>query len=125
MTKFAETSFKVLQVMILVIFIASCTQDINFEKTKWAERTDPIYPSAYRSQMLKDLTTKHKLVGLSYSQLIKYLGDPDKEKINSVAYTIAIDYGSDIDPVYSKDLEFSYSKDSIITSFKILEWKKK
>lgn len=74
--------------------------------------------------MIKDLTTNHKLIGLSYAQLISYLGDPDGKETNSVVYTIAIDYGSDIDPVYSKKLEFSYSKDSTITSFKILEWKK-
>lgn len=74
--------------------------------------------------MLGDLTVNHKLVGLSYSQLVRYLGEPDTSTDSSLVYRIAIDYGSDIDPVYSKDLEFSYSKDSIITSFKILEWKK-
>ncbi|WP_167353168.1 hypothetical protein [Pedobacter steynii] len=124
MTKFTEISFDVLCVIVVVFFLTSCTQDISFEKTKWAEKADPIYPSAYRSQMLKDLTTNHKLIGLSYSQLIGYLGYPDSKEANTVVYRIAIDYGSDIDPVYSKNLEFSYSKDSIITSFKILEWKK-
>lgn len=125
MTKYFEVSFRVLQLLIVVIFAGSCTQDINFDRNKWTERTDPIYPSAYRAQMLTDLTTKHKLVGLSYSQLINYLGDPDSKEINSLVYTVAIDYGSDIDPIYSKKLEFSFSKESIITSFKILEWKKK
>lgn len=120
----AKTPFRMLQLVIVMIFIASCTQDIDFERTKWIERADPIYPSIYRSQMIKDLTTNHKLIGLSYAQLISYLGDPDGKETNSVVYTIAIDYGSDIDPVYSKKLEFSYSKDSTITSFKILEWKK-
>lgn len=124
MISLAKTSFRILQLSIVMIFTASCTQNVDFERTKWVERTDPIYPSAYRSAMLKDLTTNHKLIGLSCSQLINYLGDPDAKENNSVFYTIAVDFGSDIDPVYSKELEFSYSKDSTITSFKILEWKK-
>lgn len=125
MTKYFEVLFRVLQLLIVVIFVGSCTRDMHFERNKWTERDDPIYPSAYRAQMLTDLTTNHELVGLSYSQLINYLGDPDSEEINSLVYTVAIDYGSDIDPIYSKKLKFSFSKDSIITSFKILEWKRK
>lgn len=124
MIKFTKISLYVVHLIVMVIFLTSCAQNVEFEKTKWVENTDPIYPSAYRSKMLKDLTTNHKLIGLSYSQLIKYLGDPDSKDTNIVVYRIAVDYGSDIDPVYSKNLQFSYSKDSIITSFKILEWKK-
>lgn len=53
------------QLITVVIFIGSCTQDINFERNKWPERADPIYPSAYRAQMLRDLTTNHKLVSIN------------------------------------------------------------
>lgn len=74
--------------------------------------------------MLKDLTTNHKLLGLNCAQLVKYLGGPDYKEANLITYRIAVDYGNDIDPVYSKDLIFFYSKDSVITSFKIEEWKK-
>ena len=35
------------------------------------------------------------------------------------------DYENDIDPVYTKDLTFTFSRDSIITTFKLVEWKKK
>jgi hypothetical protein len=124
MIKFTKISLNVLHLIVMVIFLTSCTRDVRFEKTKWVENTDPIYPSAYRAKMLKDLTSNHKLIGLSYSQLIAYIGDPDSKDTNAVVYRIVVDYGSDIDPVYSKNLQFSYSKDSIITSFKILEWKK-
>ena len=124
MIKLTESPHNILHIIVVVIFFACCTQDINFEKTKWAEKTDPIYPSTYRSKMLKDLTANHKLIGLSYPELVKQLGDPDLKEANTVVYRIAVDYGSDIDPIYTKNLQFSYSKDSIITSFKILEWKK-
>lgn len=124
MISFAKTSFKILQVIIILIFITSCNQNIDFEKTKWNEQSDPTYPSIYRPLMLKDLTINHKLLGLNCAQLVKYLGNPDEKEANSITYTIAVNYGNDIDPVYSKNLIFFYSKDSVITSFKIAEWKK-
>jgi len=124
MISFAKTSFKILQVIFILIFITSCNQNIDFEKTKWNEQSDPVYPSIYRPMMLKDLTTNHKLLGLNCAQLVKYLGGPDYKEANLITYRIAVDYGNDIDPVYSKDLIFFYSKDSVITSFKIEEWKK-
>lgn len=114
----------VLQFVIVLISVSSCNQEINFEQNKWKEKTDNVFPSMYRPQMLNDLTTNHKLVGLSYNNLIQLLGIPDNTKDNLVSYSIIVDYGSDIDPIYSKDLEFTYSKDSIITSFRIKEWKK-
>lgn len=43
---------------------------------------------------------------------------------NSLTYNIVLNYGDDIDPVYSKNLDIFFSKDSIITSYKITEWKK-
>lgn len=124
MISFAKTLFKIFEVIIVLIFITSCNQNIDFEKTKWCEQTDPIYPSIYRPLMLKDLTTNHKLLGLNCAQLVKYLGNPDDKEANSITYSIAVDYGNHIDPVYSKNLTFFYSKDSVITSFKIAEWKK-
>ena len=75
--------------------------------------------------MLKDLTTEHKLVGLKYSQLIELLGEPNFNDSSSLAYKIIEDYGHDIDPVYTKNLDFTFLKDSTITSFKVYEWKKK
>lgn len=102
----------------------SCNQQIKFDKNKWNEQTDPLFPSSYRSKMLRDLTTNYKLIGLSYHQLIDRLGMPDNKDSSLVSYKIVVEYGSDIDPVYTKDLKFTYSKDSLITSFKVVEWKK-
>ena len=75
--------------------------------------------------MLTDLTTNYKLTGLKYSQLIDLLGIPDSKDSSSLSYKIIVDYGNDIDPVYAKNLDFTFSKDSVITSFNIDEWKKK
>jgi hypothetical protein len=104
--------------------LISCNQQIKFDKNKWHEQIDPAFPSTYRPRMLDDLTTNFKLIGLSYHQLVDRLGMTDSKDSGLVSYKIVVKYGSDIDPVYSKDLEFTYSKDSSITSFKVVEWKK-
>jgi hypothetical protein len=93
---------------------------------KWDEQPDLAFTPPYREKMLKDLTTNHKLVGLKYSEIINLLGAPNFHDGASASfgYDIIIDYGSDIDPVYTKTLDFTFSEDSVITSFKVNEWKK-
>jgi hypothetical protein len=51
------------------------------------------------------------------------LGQPQYEDSTSLGYQIDTHYDV-IDPVYHKQLELTFNKDSIITSFKIDEWKK-
>ena len=74
--------------------------------------------------MLKHLTTNYKLVGLKYGEIIKLLGEPNFSDSVSFAYKVVEDYGSNIDPVYTKNLDLKFDKDSVITSLKIAEWKK-
>jgi len=105
----------------LLLTIVSCNN--KFDKAKWNEPTDAGFPPECRSQMVEDLTSNYKLTGLACGELIDLLGIPDNRDSNTVVYNIALDYGWDIDPIYSKDLEFTFSKDSIITAYKIREWK--
>lgn len=105
----------------LFLIVASCQQ--KFDKIKWSEREDPAFPPSSRPEMLNDLITNNKLVGLSFRQLIARLGPPDNKDGNIVIYKVDVDFGTDIDPVYTKDLEFTISKDSIITSLRVKEWK--
>jgi len=127
MTKHIKFSLIILQFTIVVLLFAcnDSSKQVKFDKAKWNEQTDPLFPSSYRPQMLTDLTTNYKLVGFKYSQLIELLGTPDTKDSSSLSYKIVVDYGHDIDPVYTKDLDFTFSKDSTITSFKVDEWKKK
>lgn len=74
--------------------------------------------------MLHDLTHNHKLAGLKYRELTDLLGQPNFNDSNTVGYTVEVRYGSDIDPVYTKNLNFQLTKDSVVSSFKIEEWKK-
>ena len=111
--------------LFIVLFgLFSCKDfgQIKFDKGKW--RTTDDMEFSYRNKMLKDLTTNYKLVGLKHSQIIDLLGEPNFSDSSSFAYQVIEDYGSDIDPVYTKNLDFEVSKESIITAFKIEEWKK-
>lgn len=108
-----------LRVFVLCILL-SCNQD-KFGKAKWTYTNDPLFPSSDRPRMLDDLVSNHKLVGLSYAQLISYLGKPDAKEDKSIIYHIIIDYENDIDPTYTKNLVLTYSKDSVITSLKVVE----
>jgi hypothetical protein len=110
--------------LIALIGLFSCKdfEQIKFDKGKWRTKDDMEFP--YRNKMLKDLTTNYKLVGLKHSEIIELLGEPNFSDSSSFAYQVIEDYGSDIDPVYTKNLDFEFSKDSMITAFKIEEWKK-
>jgi hypothetical protein len=77
----------------------------------------------YRDDMVDDLLKSHRLVGLSYHQLIQLLGEPSGKDSTSVSYEVKVKYDM-IDPVYLKDLLFNFNKDSIITKAEIKEWKK-
>jgi hypothetical protein len=114
-------------IFVFIFILFSCKGRHNQEKfdtAKWTEQEDPLFPPKQRQLMLDDLITNHKLEGLTYQQLIGILGIPDNKDDTSLSYKIIVDYSKDIDPVYTKDLDFSFSKDSLIKSFRILEWKK-
>ena len=106
---------------ILILLLVSCNNK-RFDSIKWSTKYDMTYP--YRNSILKDLTSNHKLVGLKYNQLINLLGRPNFKDDTSFAYIVVEKYGNDIDPVYTKNLDFTFSKDSIITSFRVNDWKK-
>ncbi|HEY5406177.1 MAG TPA: hypothetical protein VIJ92_03780, partial [Ginsengibacter sp.] len=71
-----------------------------------------------------DLTSNYNLRGIPYKKLVYLLGVPDGSDNVDLFYDIVVDYGSDIDPVYTKTLVLKMNKDSIIESYKISEWRK-
>ena len=111
-----------LLILLIAVLVWGCNQSMEFDSAKWKMKEDIEYP--YRDKMLGDLTKNHKLVGIHYGKIIELLGIPQYEDSSRISYQILHDYGSDSDPVYTKYLNLALSKDSIITSFKIDEWKK-
>ena len=75
--------------------------------------------------MLNDLVKNHKLQGLTYQQLIDSLGAPGNfgDNDHTVRYEIITGFKSDIDPTYGKNLNITLGPDSVVTSYKISEWK--
>ena len=108
-------------IIVFVIILLGCNQQIKFDKDKWVEGGNMEFPN--RNRMLEDLTTNYKLVGIKYPELINLLGEPQYNDSASLGYVIEIHYDV-IDPDYSKTLNFNFNKDSVITSFKVEEWKK-
>lgn len=116
---------RLLFIISFLLSISSCKNDkLRFDKTKWDLREDPAFVSPYREKMIDDLVLNYKLTNIKYSELRQLLGAPEIIESSSVVYTISEYYGTDIDPVYSKSIEFKLSADSIITSYEIKEWKK-
>lgn len=107
-----------------LVLLASCNQEMKFDKAKWNEQQDPAFPPKYRKQMLTDLTTHYPLKGMHYSDLIQLLGDPDLRDSSAVGYKIVTEYGHAIDPIYTRTLDFTLSPDSVVTAFEVLEWKR-
>ena len=126
MKKYKTHLYCLIFLVVVISFFISCNEEMKFVKEKWEEQPNIGFTPPYREMMLKDLTAHHKLVGLKYSQIISLLGAPNfhDNASTSFGYDIIIDYGSDIDPVYTKTLDFNLSKDSIIISYKVKEWKK-
>ena len=124
--KYQKYTFKPIFFALLISFFSSCNNEIKFDKVKWDEKPDLVFTPPYRKKMLKDLTTNHKLVGLKYLEIIRLLGAPNFQDsaTASFGYDIIINYDSDVDPIYTKTLNFTISKDSVIISFKVNEWKK-
>ncbi|WP_295711628.1 hypothetical protein [Mucilaginibacter sp.] len=110
--------------MLSVFGCRRLTGKVPFYKEKWLEREDWDYPR--RDEMIDDLIKNHKLKGLRYKQMIELLGEPQGNTQDSIGvyYQIVEDFGSDIDPVYTKNLSVEFNKDSIINKVTIEEWKK-
>lgn len=110
--------------LLITLALIACENNSTFNKSGWLQKKEPV-GYKYRANMLKDLIENHKIKGIKYSELIDLLGAPENyadEKSNTITYSIVVEYGFNIDPVYSKDLEIYFTKDSIVTNYKIVEW---
>jgi hypothetical protein len=108
-------------VLILVAFI-SCQQ--KFDPVKWQTKEYPEAPPESRKSMLKDLLHNYRLEQLNESRITDLLGKPDWGDSNSITYKIVEDYGSDIDPVYTKNLDIEFNEDKSVKKVSVEEWKK-
>lgn len=103
----------------------SCKWSRDFESKLWKERDD-ISSFPHRESMLHDIIENKRLNRLKYGEVIDSLGEPDfiGEHALTIGYSIVVDYGMDIDPVYTKNLIINFERDSTIRKIEINEWKK-
>ncbi|NBW35619.1 MAG: hypothetical protein EBR30_11510 [Cytophagia bacterium] len=110
-------------ILTLLTILVSCETQIKFESRKWRELQDfNNYPS--RELMLRDIVDNRKFIGFSFDQIIDSLGQPTALENAQLFYSIKTEYGSDIDPVYTKDLVLTIDQDSIVTYINVKEWRK-
>ena len=110
---------------LITVSFLSCQTRQKFDKEKMGSGCRP-NDLPNRNSMLEDLTYHFQLKGKRYCEIIDLPGQPQGKADNDlqIFYDIDVDYGYDIDPVYSKTLTFQFNKDSLVDSFEINEWKK-
>jgi hypothetical protein len=110
--------------LLLSIVFLSCKPQpqVKFVKEKWQATDDPAAPPQSRKDMLKDLLSSYKLEGMSRSKIIELSGESDYKEDSSMAYKIEEEYGSDIDPVYTKTLQVRLG-DTIVKAVDVLNGK--
>lgn len=107
----------------LVLFASlmiACTRSLPFDKERWSAKND-IGGYPWRADMLNDLEAKQILDGKHVRDAIGLLGAPDFTEGNERLWTITIDYGMDIDPVYLKYLVVIVDTDSMVVAHSIRE----
>lgn len=112
--------------IIFILFFSSCSfNQEKYNKQKWNLKDDVGYYS-YREPMLKDLLENHKIKGLNITELEKLFGkiEIDSSNKKEVFFNVVVDFGWDIDPVYTKDLIIILDNNSIAKDYKIIEWNK-
>ena len=71
--------------------------------------------------MLDDLIAKHSIDGQSLDTITALLGPPDFKEGHDLLYTLVVDFGMDIDPVYLKYFVLKLDEDSIVIEHSIRE----
>lgn len=118
--------------LLLSICLTGCARSMPFEKDGWQKKYDGDYPN--RDAMVQDLLDNYKLTGLTTHSITDLLGEEDhielveKPRTNSrtyMTYQVLVDFGWDIDPVYTKYLVLEFNEDSIVTKAELVEWEKR
>jgi hypothetical protein len=108
---------------VLFILLASCAQQLKFDRENWLVRTEQKqYP--YRESMLPDLVYNQKLQGKKYNDIIALLGTPEEglvEKPHELYYLISTGNTTAMAPASSKYLVIYLTPDSIVRDYKIIQ----
>lgn len=113
-----------LTLILTLAFYACRDKNIPFNKNGWNEDADGEPCPPLRNLMLDDLLSNHKLKDLTFHELILKLGNPDNHQFtepNLFRYEISVDYTT-ANMACIKALDFYLSEDSIISSWKVVQF---
>jgi hypothetical protein len=106
--------------MFIVAALWGCTSKQKFDRYGWNDGDGLDFPKRYL--MVDDLLETHKLVGLKFNNIVGLLHYPDRFAYDSLSFHYEITRKmSGIDTLYTKNLVFTMTKDSVITSAKVVE----
>jgi len=112
-------------ILILILMFTSCgIKDEKFNSYTWKNMVGDNFSD--REPLVNDLIKNHMHKGMSYHEIIQLLGNPEifgESEKNNITYILQIEYDL-IDPVRGKDLIINLTKDSTISEYKVIEWKK-
>lgn len=112
---------KLATIGFILLLTTSCQN--KFEGKKWKIEEDlRSYP--FREKMISDIIDNKKLIGFTFVQILDSLGRPNLHEEGQLIYSVKVNYGSDIDPIYTKDLVLTIDKDSLVTDVLVKEWRK-
>ena len=114
----------IISCLSLLSILLSCQSEVKFDKVKWQTQEDPAFPPSSRKAMLNDLLSSYKLDQMNKSQVLNLLGQPDYSSDSDIVYKVIEDYVTDIDPVYTKQLEIKLEPDQSVKAVEVNEWKK-
>lgn len=127
MNKFIFISF----IALSISTPTGCTdKSVSFTKEKWNEWDGHYYSRKY---LINDVLNNHLKKGMAYSEVINLLGETHykntsdgldtNDSLLRISYEIDVEYKFlDIDPYKGKDLVIVFRKDSLLSSFKLIDW---
>jgi hypothetical protein len=105
---------------LMSICFSACSRTIPFSAERWLEKDD-IGGYVWRAEMVDDLRSAHKLIGLRPSEVASLLGPPDFVEGNDQLWTISVDFGPDIDPIQQTYLVLQRGADSLVVDHNLRE----
>lgn len=111
--------FRTLPFLLLTLLLTSCNNDQPFDSEIWKHKGLDWYMTDFREVMVSDLINSDTLTGLSKTELIQLLGEPELKANNKFSYLVREKYERDIDPVYIKRLVILFDSTESVVNYQI------
>ncbi len=114
---------RILTVCFLAGLLTNCKNDQPFNSELWKKKGLDWQITEFREVMVSDLLNSDTLTGLSKSELIQLLGEPELVERNKFIYLVREKYDWDIDPTYIKNLVIEIDSLEGVVDYQIEQYK--